>query len=173
MLANMRLYGTILLLFMGLIVFVGVKYVNRFASACLAMVLSALVCIYLGFFTSPRGGQPEVCFIDGILLRSGVVTDCSPADVVNSTLPWLSNQSTFSGRQAAFPGFASNSIASNVDGHFLRKGEADTGVVGQAGQVVSDVTTTFTMMLAIFFPAATGEPPPPPPPLCAAVRCCR
>ena len=36
---NFRVYGTILLIVMGSIVFVGVKFVNKFASVALACVL--------------------------------------------------------------------------------------------------------------------------------------
>ena len=47
---NMRIYGTILLILMTIIVFVGVKLVNYFATFCLACVLIAVVSIYAGMF---------------------------------------------------------------------------------------------------------------------------
>ena len=31
------------------------------------------------------------------------------------------------------------------------------------GEIVADITTTFTILLAIFFPSCTGTPPSPPP----------
>ena len=51
MLNNMRVYGTILLIFLGLLVFVGVKYVNKCASVFLACVLLSVLAIYVGFFS--------------------------------------------------------------------------------------------------------------------------
>uniref|UniRef100_A0A452S2S0 Solute carrier family 12 member 4 n=1 Tax=Ursus americanus TaxID=9643 RepID=A0A452S2S0_URSAM len=45
---NMRVYGTIFLTFMTLVVFVGVKYVNKFASLFLACVIISILSIYAG-----------------------------------------------------------------------------------------------------------------------------
>ncbi|XP_069495756.1 solute carrier family 12 member 4 isoform X2 [Ambystoma mexicanum] len=49
---NMRVYGTIFLLFMTLVVFVGVKYVNKFASLFLACVIISILSIYAGAIKS-------------------------------------------------------------------------------------------------------------------------
>ena len=43
---NYRVYGTILLAIMGAIVFVGVKFVNKFASVALLCVLLTILSIY-------------------------------------------------------------------------------------------------------------------------------
>ncbi len=51
MLNNMRAYGTMLLITMGFLVFVGVKIVNKFASLFLMCVLLSILAIYVGFFT--------------------------------------------------------------------------------------------------------------------------
>lgn len=52
MLNNMRVYGSICLLLMSLLVFVGVKYVNKLASIFLACVIVSIVSIYIGAFVS-------------------------------------------------------------------------------------------------------------------------
>ncbi|KAM6960096.1 solute carrier family 12 member 6 isoform 2-T2 [Tautogolabrus adspersus] len=52
MLNNMRVYGTICLLLMSLLVFVGVKYVNKLASIFLACVIVSIVSIYVGALVS-------------------------------------------------------------------------------------------------------------------------
>ncbi|XP_029942355.1 solute carrier family 12 member 6 isoform X2 [Salarias fasciatus] len=52
MLNNMRVYGTICLLLMSLLVFVGVKYVNKLASIFLACVIVSIVSIYIGALVS-------------------------------------------------------------------------------------------------------------------------
>jgi potassium/chloride transporter 4/5/6 len=44
---NYRLYGTILLIIIGFIVFVGVKFVNKFASVALVCVLVSILLNFL------------------------------------------------------------------------------------------------------------------------------
>ncbi|XP_051981419.1 solute carrier family 12 member 6-like isoform X1 [Xyrauchen texanus] len=52
MLNNMRVYGSIFLLLMSLLVFVGVKYVNKLASVFLACVIISILSIYTGALVS-------------------------------------------------------------------------------------------------------------------------
>ncbi|KAM9836958.1 solute carrier family 12 member 6 isoform 2-T2 [Aulostomus maculatus] len=52
MLNNMRVYGSICLLLMSLLVFVGVKYVNKLASIFLACVIVSIFSIYIGALVS-------------------------------------------------------------------------------------------------------------------------
>lgn len=52
MLNNMRLYGSLCLLLMALLVFVGVKYVNKLASVFLACVIVSIISIYTGALVS-------------------------------------------------------------------------------------------------------------------------
>ncbi len=54
---NFRVYGTILLILMGLIVFVGVKFVNKFASVALACVLLTILSIYIGLAVNYGGND--------------------------------------------------------------------------------------------------------------------
>nr|XP_054772355.1 solute carrier family 12 member 6-like [Lytechinus pictus] len=51
LLNNMRVYGTIILIILSLLVFVGVKYVNKCALLFLGCVIVTIICIYIGFFT--------------------------------------------------------------------------------------------------------------------------
>lgn len=48
MLNNMRVYGTCCLALMALVVFVGVKYVNKLALVFLACVILSILAIYAG-----------------------------------------------------------------------------------------------------------------------------
>ncbi|EGD80722.1 solute carrier family 12 member 6 [Salpingoeca rosetta] len=155
LLNNMRLYGTVLLCLMGFIVFVGVKYVNRFASFCLATVLLSILCIYIGYFASPTSRQPDVCIIDEALVRSSYDGNCTAAD---ATLypTWQNANSSYSGYVQAFPGLGSGVFQSNVGPHYLKGGESAPGQKGHDDVVVADITTSFTLLLAIFFPACTG-----------------
>ncbi|XP_051501609.1 solute carrier family 12 member 6-like isoform X2 [Myxocyprinus asiaticus] len=52
LLNNMRVYGSIFLLLMSLLVFVGVKYVNKLASVFLACVIISILSIYTGALVS-------------------------------------------------------------------------------------------------------------------------
>lgn len=52
LLNNMRVYGTICLTLMAVVVFVGVKYVNKLASLFLACVIISIISIYAGAIKS-------------------------------------------------------------------------------------------------------------------------
>lgn len=52
MLNNMRVYGSIVLSFMSLVVFVGVKYVNKLALVFLACVILSILAVYAGVIKS-------------------------------------------------------------------------------------------------------------------------
>ena len=54
---NFRVYGTGLLIVMGTIVFVGVKFVNKFASVALACVILSIVAVYVGLFYNIYGNE--------------------------------------------------------------------------------------------------------------------
>lgn len=48
MLNNMRVYGTCIIILMAIVVFVGVKYVNKLALVFLACVILSIIAIYAG-----------------------------------------------------------------------------------------------------------------------------
>ncbi|GCC43428.1 hypothetical protein chiPu_0027639, partial [Chiloscyllium punctatum] len=52
LLNNMRVYGTAFLLLMALVVFVGVRYVNKFASIFLGCVIVSIFSIFVGAVVS-------------------------------------------------------------------------------------------------------------------------
>lgn len=54
---NFRVYGTGLLLVMGVIVFVGVKFVNKFATVALACVIFSIIAVYVGIFRNWNGND--------------------------------------------------------------------------------------------------------------------
>lgn len=54
---NFRIYGTGLLMVMGLIVFLGVKFVNKFATVALACVIMSIIAIYVGIFYNWNGND--------------------------------------------------------------------------------------------------------------------
>lgn len=54
---NFRVYGTGLLCVMGTIVYVGVKFVNKFAGVALACVILSIIAVYAGIFANFYGND--------------------------------------------------------------------------------------------------------------------
>ena len=54
---NFRIYGTGVLMFMGTIVFIGVKFVNKFATVALACVILSILAVYVGLFVNWNGND--------------------------------------------------------------------------------------------------------------------
>lgn len=74
---NYRVYGTILLLCMGLIVFLGVKFVNRVGGIALLCVLCSIVSIYIGVFVNANGNDKANICVLGNRLISGTFNNNS------------------------------------------------------------------------------------------------
>ncbi|KAM6949417.1 solute carrier family 12 member 6 [Aplochiton taeniatus] len=76
MLNNMRVYGSIFLLLMALLVFVGVKYVNKLASIFLACVIVSILSIYTGALVSAFS-PPEfpVCMLGNRTINGHLIHD--------------------------------------------------------------------------------------------------
>lgn len=49
---NYRVYGTAVLLLLGIVVFIGVAFVSKFATLSLACVIVSIFCIYIGIFVA-------------------------------------------------------------------------------------------------------------------------
>lgn len=54
---NFRVYGTGLLMVMGCIVYLGVKFVNKFATVALLCVIFSIIAVYTGIFTNINGND--------------------------------------------------------------------------------------------------------------------
>lgn len=88
MLNNMRIYGTIFLLLMSLLVFVGVKYVNKLASIFLACVIVSIISIYVGALVSAfKEPHFPVCMLGNRTINSHDVADgqCGKTFMVQMT----------------------------------------------------------------------------------------
>ena len=49
---NYRVYGTAVLILLGIIVFIGVAFVSKFATLSLGCVILSIFCIYIGIFAA-------------------------------------------------------------------------------------------------------------------------
>ncbi|CAL8243370.1 unnamed protein product [Lota lota] len=143
MLNNMRVYGTLCLSLMALVVFVGVKYVNKLASLFLACVIISIFSIYAGAIKSITHPPAfTICMLGNRTLERDLFDVCAKTVVVgNETVPsqlWRSfcpkgNVSSsqcddyFSQNNVteilAIPGLASGIISDNMWGDYMQKGE--------------------------------------------------
>nr|XP_009911056.1 PREDICTED: solute carrier family 12 member 4-like isoform X2 [Haliaeetus albicilla] len=187
MLNNMRVYGTVFLILMAVVVFVGVKYVNKFASLFLACVVISILSIYAGAIKSIFD-PPEfpICMLGNRTLSRDQFDVCAKTIVkdnitVASKLWELFCHSTNLTTEncdeyflmnnvseiAGIPGAASGILKDNLWSNYLEKGEilekAHHPSVDVAGQknnlhlyVLSDIATSFMVLVGIFFPSVTG-----------------
>ncbi|XP_027037646.1 solute carrier family 12 member 7-like [Pocillopora damicornis] len=161
MLNNMRVYGSILLVLLIAVVFIGVKYVNKCASLFLACVLFSILAIYLGFFSAHAREMPRICLLGNKLLASNSYRECARNDtLLNAT---YGNDETFWSKNPlsyviGVPGIPSGLFFDNWNSQYLEKDEVSFGVkAGEyQGEVRSDISTSFFILLAIFFPSVTG-----------------
>ncbi|XP_025780854.1 solute carrier family 12 member 7 [Puma concolor] len=89
MLHNMRVYGTCTLVLMAMVVFVGVKYVNKLALVFLACVVLSILAIYAGVIkTAFDPPDIPVCLLGNRTLSRRGFDVCAKVHTVNnSTMP--------------------------------------------------------------------------------------
>uniref|UniRef100_A0AAR2KL05 Solute carrier family 12 member 6 n=1 Tax=Pygocentrus nattereri TaxID=42514 RepID=A0AAR2KL05_PYGNA len=150
MLNNMRIYGSIFLLLMSLLVFVGVKYVNKLASVFLACVIISILSIY----TEASINKTTVLWMR--------FCNSSELNAVCDDYFAHNNVTEIKG----IPGLASGVITENIWNSYLSKGDllerhshptaAPVHVNHNYPYVFADITTSFTLLVGIFFPSVTG-----------------
>ncbi|XP_053704382.1 solute carrier family 12 member 5b isoform X1 [Synchiropus splendidus] len=141
LLNNMRVYGTIVLSFMALVVFVGVKYVNKLALVFLACVILSIVAVYAGVIkTVIEPPVFPVCLLGNRTLLSKSYDICAKViEIDNETIPtklwrsfcdsdslnatcddyFVNNNVT---EVQGIPGVTSGILAENLFGNYLEKG---------------------------------------------------
>ncbi|KAL0279315.1 UNVERIFIED_CONTAM: hypothetical protein PYX00_000904 [Menopon gallinae] len=176
---NFRVYGTILLIIMGTIVFVGVKFVNKFATVALACVLLSIIAVYAGIFVNFNGNDSLfMCVLGNRLLKDIDLADChqgaGPLQTIfcgNATNPepgscdpyWEANSVT---QVRGIKGLSSGVFLDNIKASFLEEGQYIAKTMDPEdierldrpsyNQVMADITTSFTILIGIFFPSVTG-----------------
>ncbi|XP_069489866.1 solute carrier family 12 member 6 isoform X2 [Ambystoma mexicanum] len=185
MLNNMRVYGTIFLVIMALVVFVGVKYVNKFASLFLACVIVSILAIYAGAIKSSFAPPSfPVCLLGNRTLSQRHIDACAktavkdnvtvptelwnlfchPRDQLNASCDeyFMHNNVT---SIEGIPGMVSGIFTENLWSFYLQKEDIiekpsalsvdSMGAVNQ-NYVLADIATSFTLLVGIFFPSVTG-----------------
>ncbi|CAH1955661.1 unnamed protein product [Acanthoscelides obtectus] len=173
---NFRLYGTGLLMVMGTIVFVGVKFVNKFATVALACVLFSILAVYIGIFVNINGNDKlHMCILGNRLLKMDDIKDChkNVTGVLHKMFcpngtstcdPYYlkSNLSISSGIKGLSSGVFFDNIYNGFleQGQFITRGKnpSDIEPLGTEtyNYVFADITTSFTILIGIFFPSVTG-----------------
>ncbi|XP_044577930.1 solute carrier family 12 member 4 isoform X2 [Cotesia glomerata] len=173
---NFRVYGTGLLMVMGTIVFIGVKFVNKFAGVALACVILSIIAVYVGLFTNINGNDAlKICVLGKRLLKDIPITACYK----NETGPLADifcNKTTrvcdayYSSHNVSIingiKGLSSGVFLENLWGSFQEEGQyvsygadpVDTDKITESTYnfVPTDLTTAFTILIGIFFPSVTG-----------------
>ncbi|KAM7341781.1 solute carrier family 12 member kcc isoform 6-T8 [Cochliomyia hominivorax] len=170
---NFRVYGTILLVFMGLIVFLGVKFVNKFAAVALACVIFSIIAVYVGIFDNIHGNEKlYMCVLGKRLLKDIPIDNCTKDDTFLTDLYcpngecdkyFLEHNVT---KVKGIKGLASGVFYENLMPSFLELGQfiaygkepedIDQTAPSTYNQVMADITTSFTLLIGIFFPSVTG-----------------
>ncbi|XP_044741711.1 solute carrier family 12 member 7 isoform X2 [Chrysoperla carnea] len=171
---NFRVYGTMLLCIMGTIVYIGVKFVNKFATVALACVIFSIIAVYVGIFVNFNGNDKlTMCVLGKRLLKDISLDDCNKT--VNGVLHnlfcpnntcdqyYMQNEIQ---KVRGIKGLASGVFLDNIYDSFLERGQfiaigrdpVDMEPMSPQtyNQVVADITTTFTILIGIFFPSVTG-----------------
>uniref|UniRef100_A0A3P9LUJ2 Solute carrier family 12 member 7a n=1 Tax=Oryzias latipes TaxID=8090 RepID=A0A3P9LUJ2_ORYLA len=86
---NMRVYGTCCLLLMALVVFVGVKYVNKLALVFLSCVILSIMATYAGAIkTLIEPPEFSVCLLGNRSLKNEMFEKCAKVEIIkNRTVP--------------------------------------------------------------------------------------
>ncbi|SPP73176.1 solute carrier family 12 member 6 isoform X2 [Drosophila guanche] len=170
---NFRVYGTVLLIFMGLIVFVGVKFVNKFATVALACVILSIIAVYVGIFDNIHGNEKlYMCVLGKRLLKDIPIDNCTKDDSFMRDIYCPNNKcdeyylNNNVSKVKGIKGLASGVFYDNIWPSFLEKGQfisyghdsVDIENIGNESynQIMADITTTFTLLIGIFFPSVTG-----------------
>ncbi|XP_007256977.3 solute carrier family 12 member 7 isoform X4 [Astyanax mexicanus] len=186
MLNNMRVYGTCCLTLMALVVFVGVKYVNKLALVFLACVVLSILAIYAGVIkTIFEPPVFPVCLLGNRTLKNHGFDKCAKTDIIGNvtvtTKLWslfcdspelnstcneyftLNNVTEIPG----IPGLTSGVISENMwssygpAGMLVEKAidameASETTRDVNLPYVVNDIATFFTLLVGIYFPSVTG-----------------
>uniref|UniRef100_A0A8C1GGC9 Solute carrier family 12 member 7a n=1 Tax=Cyprinus carpio TaxID=7962 RepID=A0A8C1GGC9_CYPCA len=179
---NMRIYGTCCLVIMTLVVFVGVKYVNKMALVFLSCVMLSIMAIYAGVIQSaikPPNSQHRVCLLGNRTLQNSRFDKCEKTELINNvTTPtqlWklfctggIENATCdeyFTHNNLteiqAVRGLLSGVISDNMWGHYgqyrdIVSPERASDKSDESHYVLHDVTTFFTLLVGIYFPSVTG-----------------
>uniref|UniRef100_A0A8C3SA43 Solute carrier family 12 member 4 n=1 Tax=Chelydra serpentina TaxID=8475 RepID=A0A8C3SA43_CHESE len=129
---NMRVYGTLFLTFMAVVVFVGVKYVNKFASLFLACVIISILSIYAGAIKSIFDPPAfPICMLGNRTLTRDHFDVCAKTTIVGNMTVATKLWELFC--------HSSNLTTDNCDKYFLLNNVTEVaGIPGAASGILKD-----------------------------------
>ncbi|KAK3086861.1 hypothetical protein FSP39_024489, partial [Pinctada imbricata] len=171
-----RVYGTAVLIILSIIVFIGVKFVSKFAALSLACVILSIFCIYIGIFVSNEDNSLQICLLGDRLLTSQVSnTNGTFMCIMNETANIFKSYCTMGPNDThkcepyfdshttrvlpGIPGLASGVFYENLNNRYTRQNKIigyDIDGDRSQGEIIADVTSSFMVLLAIYFPSCTG-----------------
>uniref|UniRef100_A0AAX7TU61 Solute carrier family 12 member 7a n=1 Tax=Astatotilapia calliptera TaxID=8154 RepID=A0AAX7TU61_ASTCA len=175
---DMRIYGTCCLLLMALVVFVGVKYVNKLALVFLSCVVLSIMATYAGAIkTAIKPSNFSVCLLGNRTLKNEMFEKCAKTDVelwnlfcdspyLNATCDEYFALNNLTEIQAT-PGVLGEVINDNLWGNYgpdnmvierknLSSVPAEANNDKLKNYVFNDWATYFTLLVGIYFPSVTG-----------------
>uniref|UniRef100_A0A669EIT6 Solute carrier family 12 member 7a n=1 Tax=Oreochromis niloticus TaxID=8128 RepID=A0A669EIT6_ORENI len=175
---DMRIYGTCCLLLMALVVFVGVKYVNKLALVFLSCVVLSIMATYAGAIkTAIKPSNFSVCLLGNRTLKNEMFEKCAKTDVelwklfCDSPYPNATCDEYFALNNLteiqATPGSVLVFPLDNLWGNYgpdnmviekknLSSVPAEANNDKLKNYVFNDWATYFTLLVGIYFPSVTG-----------------
>ncbi|XP_030607722.1 solute carrier family 12 member 7-like isoform X2 [Archocentrus centrarchus] len=176
---NMRIYGTCCLLLMALVVFVGVKYVNKLALVFLSCVVLSIMATYAGVIKNliVPSSDFSVCLLGNRSLKNEMFKECAKTDVELWKLFCDSHHANASCDEdfksnnlteiPAIPGLQIEVLKENLWGtygpaHMVIEKKNWTHEPAKVNEdklknyVFNDFATYFTLLVGIYFPSVTG-----------------
>ncbi|ESO89777.1 hypothetical protein LOTGIDRAFT_124507 [Lottia gigantea] len=174
---NYRLYGTVVLILLCIVVFIGVSFVSKFATLSLCCVIISILCIYIGIFAASVDNSLEVCVLgDRLLTSESVKVNGTIWCTKNKTGPifnhychedngtticdhYFVQESNEARLVRGIPGLASGAFKQNFHNYYTEAGDIIGSEIpgsNRRGEIIADITTSFMILLAIYFPSCTG-----------------
>ncbi|XP_074646904.1 solute carrier family 12 member 4-like isoform X2 [Tubulanus polymorphus] len=174
---NYRVYGTCLLIVLALCVFLGVRFVSMVAAMSLFCVILSILAIYVGIFVSSPARSVKICLLGDRVLSHRILemngtwfcNSSSVGPIYKSFCPespngtvcdpfFLENQNNLR-EVPGIPGLTGGVFQENAYNKYTKRDNIiGTDAHGKRGGafIISDITTSFMVLLAIFFPSCTG-----------------
>lgn len=178
---NYRIYGTVLFIIMFIWVLIGVRFVSKVSVLALFCVIVSIICIYIGIFVAHPGRGPHICYVgDRLISKVFLGNDLARCNKVendtnslyqtfcisNATAQTVSENPDCEYLKAnevrlrpGIPGLPSGVFYENTyskySDHGDRIGFREPGNATR-GDIISDITSSFVVLIGIVFPAVTG-----------------
>uniref|UniRef100_A0A669D0D2 Solute carrier family 12 member 7a n=1 Tax=Oreochromis niloticus TaxID=8128 RepID=A0A669D0D2_ORENI len=166
---DMRIYGTCCLLLMALVVFVGVKYVNKLALVFLSCVVLSIMATYAGAIkTAIKPSNFSVCLLGNRTLKNEMFEKCAKTDVelwklfCDSPYPNATCDEYFALNNLTEIQATPGVLGEVINGVSSSKKKNLSSVPAEANNdklknyVFNDWATYFTLLVGIYFPSVTG-----------------